>query len=107
MKIEELEYKPVFLSNMPERETNRLGIILNLIVLHSNGIYITRLLKLLYLIDETSIKEIGVPATILEYNVAKNGPLAVDLWSDLKTVNSFNNYVKVDCIEDEDNEKFY
>jgi hypothetical protein len=40
---------------------------------------LTRLLKYLYIIDEKSVKAIGVPVTNLEYYVAENGPLADQL----------------------------
>jgi uncharacterized phage-associated protein len=45
-------------------------------------VFITKLLKLLYLIDETSVKETGVPVTGLDYRVWKMGPVAYDVYTD-------------------------
>jgi len=44
----------------------------------------TKALKLLYLIDETSIKETGSPITWLDYKVWEMGPVAIDIYNEIK-----------------------
>jgi len=51
---------------------------------YSIDLYLTKTLKLLYLIDETSVKETGTPVTWLEYKVWENGPVAKDIHAELK-----------------------
>jgi uncharacterized phage-associated protein len=51
-------------------------------------LYITKLLKLLYIIDETSVKETGVPVTSLDYKVWRMGPVAYAVYSDFTHNNS-------------------
>ncbi|TAH18478.1 MAG: DUF4065 domain-containing protein [Cytophagales bacterium] len=45
---------------------------------------ITKTLKLFYLIDETSVKEVGTPVTWLEYKVWEMGPVAVDIYNEVQ-----------------------
>jgi uncharacterized phage-associated protein len=47
-------------------------------------LYLTKALKLLYIIDETSVKETGVPTTWLEYKVWKFGPVPEELYNEFK-----------------------
>jgi uncharacterized phage-associated protein len=49
---------------------------------HKQNTYLTKLLKLLYIIDETSVKETGAPVTGLDYRVWKMGPVAYDVYKD-------------------------
>lgn len=49
---------------------------------HHQNTYLTKLLKLLYIIDETSVKETGAPVTGLDYRVWKMGPVAYDVYKD-------------------------
>ncbi|MCU0433596.1 MAG: Panacea domain-containing protein [Bacteroidia bacterium] len=59
-------------------------------------LYITKLSKLLYILDELSIKEIGMPVTGLEYKVAQAGPLAANVWSSLRyNEGHFNQFIHV------------
>ena len=51
-------------------------------------LYVTKLLKLLYIIDETAVTETGVPITGLDYGVWKMGPVAKDVYIDLVKDNS-------------------
>ena len=44
----------------------------------------TKTLKLLYILDETSIKETGSPVTWLDYKVWENGPVAIDVYNEIK-----------------------
>jgi len=50
---------------------------------HHLPLFLTKLLKLLYIIDETSVKETGAPVTGLEYRVWKMGPVTYDVYVDL------------------------
>lgn len=50
---------------------------------HRQRVYLTKLLKLLYIIDETSVKETGAPVTGMDYRVWKMGPVAYDVYTDL------------------------
>lgn len=45
---------------------------------------LTKALKLLYIIDETSMNESGVPVTWLEYKAWKLGPVAPEIWDEVK-----------------------
>jgi hypothetical protein len=56
------------------------NIIAYIIKLEQKKLYLTRLLKILYVIDENSVKKIGSPVTNLTYKVAEKGPLADHLW---------------------------
>lgn len=55
---------------------------------YRQSLFLTKLLKLLYLIDETSVKETGAPVTGLNYKVWKMGPVAYDVYVDLMKNNS-------------------
>lgn len=60
--------------------------IINLVVYLSSKVddlYITKLLKLIYLIDEISVKESGVKITECEYKVWKRGPVNKELYNSL------------------------
>lgn len=48
------------------------------------NLYLTKALKLLYILDETSTKEIGVPFTWLEYKAWEKGPVPVKLYEELQ-----------------------
>ncbi|MFA8342046.1 MAG: Panacea domain-containing protein [Rhodothermaceae bacterium] len=54
------------------------------------GINITKALKLLYIIDETSVKESGVPVTFLNYSVWQYGPVAEEVYDDLRHKSPFD-----------------
>lgn len=59
---------------------------------------ITKALKLLYLIDETAVREVGTPVTWLEYKVWEMGPVAVDIYQEigqLKQESPLFGYVRV------------
>ena len=43
-------------------------------------ISLTKALKLLFLLDETSVKETGVPITWLDYYAWERGPVANDVY---------------------------
>ena len=48
------------------------------------SIFLTKAIKLLYLLDEFSVRETGVPFTWLEYKAWKMGPVPVDMYSELR-----------------------
>lgn len=55
----------------------------------------TKLLKLLYILDEVSIKKSGIPLLNLKYKVWKFGPVSEELFIDLSTEPSLlKNYIK-------------
>jgi uncharacterized phage-associated protein len=47
-------------------------------------LYLTKALKLLYILDEISIRESGVPVTWLDYKVWKLGPVAESIYEELR-----------------------
>jgi len=77
----------------------------NLIVLLSDRckpLYHTKLLKLLYLIDEEATKRTGAPITWLSYNVWQFGPVAEDVYfSKIEGVNKFSEFIRFDHVSDE------
>lgn len=77
----------------------------NLIILLSGRckpLYHTKLLKLLYLIDEEATKRIGTPITWLSYNVWQFGPVSEDVYfSKPEGVNKFSEFVRFDHVSDE------
>lgn len=50
------------------------------------GVYLTKALKLLYILDETSIKETGVPFSWMEYKAWKMGPVPKELYTELRDI---------------------
>ena len=61
---------------------------------YSTPLYQTKLLKLLYLIDEESVRQTGTPITWLEYDVWQKGPVPADIYfSKLPYANKVNEYV--------------
>lgn len=45
---------------------------------------LSKALKLLYILDETTVKKTGVPFTWLEYKVWKYGPVATSIYQEIK-----------------------
>ncbi len=70
---------------LPNKE--KIGNLIIYIASKVNNLYLTKLLKLLYIIDEESVIESGVPVTWLSYNVWKMGPVPTDVYYEL----NFNN----------------
>lgn len=46
-------------------------------------LYKTKLLKLLYLLDEASVKEVGIPMFALEYRAWRMGPVSKEVYVDI------------------------
>jgi uncharacterized phage-associated protein len=68
--------------------------------------YLTKALKLLYIIDELSVKETGVPFTWLEYKAWEKGPVAESVYDELRynihNINSesdFSKFIAVKKVE--------
>jgi len=60
----------------------------------SMPLYQTKLLKLLYLIDEESVRQNGTPITWLEYDVWQKGPVPSDIYlSKFPNLNKVDEYV--------------
>lgn len=75
----------------------------NLMILLSErlpNLYLTKLLKLLYIIDETAVAESGAPVTWLDYKVWEKGPVATAIYYDIVGKNQiFKNYIKAETKE--------
>lgn len=63
---------------------NKIGNLLNYLSVRTPYLSLTKALKLLYIIDETSIQEAGSPITWLDYKVWENGPVAEDIYNEVK-----------------------
>jgi uncharacterized phage-associated protein len=63
---------------------DKIGNLLNYLSTTITGLSMTKALKLLYLIDETSYARTGSPITWLEYKVWEMGPVAEELYNELK-----------------------
>jgi len=78
-------------------QTNK-ELIGNMIVLLANRckpLYHTKLLKLLYLIDEEATRQTGAPITWLKYNVWQFGPVSEDVYySKIQGYNKFDDFVR-------------
>ncbi len=79
-----------------EIHRERIGQLINYLALHINGLYCTRLIKLLYIIDETAVLKLGLPITWMTYYVYKMGPVPEKLWFSIKEGNKeFGEYFDV------------
>jgi uncharacterized phage-associated protein len=57
-------------------------------------LHLTKLIKLFYLIDEESVREVGAPMTWLEYKVWRMGPVTEELYFGIKNCSPiYGNYV--------------
>lgn len=63
---------------------NKIGNLLNYLSTQIPNLSMTKALKLLYLIDETSYMRTGVPVTWLDYKVWEMGPVAEELYNELR-----------------------
>ena len=69
----------------------------NLIVLLAGRLkplYHTKLIKLLYLIDEEAVKDGGIPITWLDYKAWQYGPVAPETFFIKEETNLFNSYIE-------------
>ncbi|MCW3110856.1 MAG: hypothetical protein JWQ09_5362 [Segetibacter sp.] len=63
---------------------SKIGNLLNYLSTNIPNLHMTKALKLLYLIDETSYARTGVPVTWLDYKVWEMGPVAEELYNELR-----------------------
>lgn len=78
-----------------------IGNLMILLAERCKPLYHTKLLKLLFLIDEESMKKTGVPITWLDYKVWQLGPVADDVFfSKLPGYNKFSEYVSFNHLGD-------
>lgn len=63
---------------------NKIGNLLNYLSTRIPQLSMTKALKLLYLIDETAYMRTGVPVTWLDYKVWEMGPVAEELYNELR-----------------------
>ena len=70
---------------------DKIGNILYFLSQKIDNLYLTKALKLLYIIDETAVKEVGAPITWLDYKVWKFGPVSESIY------NEINSFIKEDC----------
>lgn len=63
---------------------DKIGNLLNYLSSRVANLSLTKAIKLLYLIDETSYQRSGSPITWLEYKVWEMGPVAEELYNELK-----------------------
>lgn len=63
---------------------DKIGNLLNYLSTRVHNLSLTKALKLLYLIDEVSYQRSGSPITWLEYKVWEMGPVAEELYNELK-----------------------
>ncbi|MCX6158463.1 MAG: Panacea domain-containing protein [Ignavibacteriae bacterium] len=70
---------------------DKIGNILYFLSYKINNLTLTKALKLLYIIDETAVNEVGAPITWLDYKVWKYGPVSETIY------NEINSFKKEDC----------
>jgi len=63
---------------------DKIGSLLNYLSTQIPNLSMTKALKLLYLIDETSYMRTGVPVTWMDYKVWEMGPVAEELYNELR-----------------------
>jgi uncharacterized phage-associated protein len=63
---------------------DKIGSIIRHFAVAIDPLSLTKLLKLLYLTDETAVLETGSPVTWLEYQVWKHGPVSSDIYQEIK-----------------------
>lgn len=67
-----------------DKFNNKIGNTLVYLAERIRPLHLTKALKLLYIIDEKSVRETGVPFTWLEYKAWKNGPVAEDVYREIR-----------------------
>lgn len=63
---------------------SKIGNLLNYLASRIPNLSMTKALKLLYLIDETAYQRTGVPVTWLDYKAWEMGPVAEELYNELR-----------------------
>lgn len=70
---------------------SKVGLILWFLAKEIGNLSMTKALKLIYILDETSVKRVGSPLTWLDYYVWKHGPVATDLYTTIKGKDELSN----------------
>lgn len=71
----------------------KIGNLMIYLASHLTPLYHTKLIKLLYLIDEEAVKDNGVPITWLDYKVWQHGPVAPEVFFIKDNNSRLNEYV--------------
>ncbi len=91
--------KPGGFKNETIYEKNKIGNLLILLINKVNAqgetMLLTKLLKLLYIIDEQAVLETGSPVTFLPYKAWQMGPVATPIYAEGKDNDKFNEFVDV------------
>ena len=86
-------------------QNKKIGNVLVYLADQINPLSLTKALKLLYMLDETSVQETGVPVTWLDYKVWELGPVATEIYYELRNnhkefihgeVISLDNYISIE-----------
>ncbi len=72
-----------------QKQLDKLGNTLIYLSNHINDLSRAKALKLVYILDETSIKENGIPFLNLPYHLWKHGPVDAELFAELSNENLF------------------
>lgn len=85
-------------TNFSREQIDKLGNLVNYLASRIPNLYLTKLLKLLYITDEISVTETGAPVTWLKYFVWQKGPVASDIYYDitLRKGSGLSNYVNIE-----------
>lgn len=80
---------------------NKIGNLFIYLADNVDRLFVTKLMKLTYLIDEISVKETGTPVTWLRYKVWKMGPVPRKIHANLtfEKGDFFSEYIDVEYIE--------
>ncbi len=90
----DFEFQNVF--GFSEIHKERIGQLINYIALKQKHLYCTRLIKMLYIIDEKAMSKLGMPITWMKYYVFEMGPVPKNLWFSIKDDNKiFGEYFDV------------
>jgi uncharacterized phage-associated protein len=86
----------------PNYNVPKIGNLISYVALKVGGtVALTKLLKLLYIIDESAVKKVGMPITGLEYEVWQAGPVAREMYTSVKDSNPvLSDYVAIEQLMD-------
>lgn len=73
---------------------NKIGNLIALLASRLKPLYHTKLIKLLYLIDEEAVKDDGIPITWLDYQAWQYGPVAPETFFIQNETHLFDNYIE-------------
>lgn len=82
--IETIDKNPVLNKiGFTQSEIDKIGNTIIYFANHIKSLSKTKILKIIYLLDETSVKQYGIPFLNLQYKVWQLGPVNTDIYSDL------------------------